>query len=99
MFHVKQIFSLILIFLSWQGYSQHMLMFKDAEINKPKTINLKVKEWNETQPSFKYLSTKEKEFYYWVNYSRINPATFFDSVVTPIVKTYPQLKGNNLKTL
>ena len=99
MFHVKQIFSYLMILISLGGYGQKMLMFKEAIIPTPKTIDKAVGVWNKSQPEYLYLSLKEQQFYYWVNYSRVNPARFFDSVVVPITDVYPQLKGNNFRSL
>jgi hypothetical protein len=98
-FHVKQISSLLFLFFGFKALSQQTLMFKDVPIPHPKLIDTQVEQWNQSQPESKNLSTEEKQFYYWVNYSRNNPARFFDSVVLPIINVYPQLKGNNLKSL
>ena len=99
MFHVKQIFSYLIILISLGGYGQKMLMFEEATIPTPKTIYKAVGVWNKSQPEYLHLSLKEQQFYYWVNYSRVNPARFFDSVVVPITDVYPQLKGNNFRSL
>ena len=76
-----------------------MLMFKDLPIPHPKAINQNVVKWNEEQQEYSRLSEREAQFYYWVNYSRNDPATFFDSAVMPIVGIYPQLKGQYLASL
>jgi hypothetical protein len=76
-----------------------MLLFKDAEIPKPKTVQQTVIKWNQSQDGFVNLSVKEQQFYYWVNYSRSNPERFFDSVVKPMAEVYPQLKGKNYESL
>jgi hypothetical protein len=96
---VKQISSLLFLFLTFKAFGQQTLMFKDVPIPYPKMIDEKVERWNQSQASYKDFSDGEKQFYYWINYSRNNPAQFFDSVVLPIVSIYPQLKGNNLKSL
>jgi hypothetical protein len=85
--------------MSQFGYSQGMLMFKDAVIPHPRAVDDKVNKWNMLQENFAKLSPREKEFYYWVNYSRRDPRRFFDSVVVRIVSIYPQLKGGNLESL
>jgi hypothetical protein len=76
-----------------------MMMFKEVVLPKPSITDRKVLAWNQNQPEYKDLSSKEQQFYYWVNYSRINPSRFFDSVVVPIVKIYPQLNGANYSSL
>jgi hypothetical protein len=99
MFHVKQFLSIsILIFISAWAFGQETLFFSSATIPKPE-IDQKVNSWNQSQQNFNKLSQKAKEFYYWVNYSRINPARFYKEAVLPIVKVYPQLKGGNLRSL
>jgi len=99
MFHVKQILNLLLLIISYAGYGQKMLMFKETNLPMPKVIDRVVTEWNEKQPGYKELSLKEQQFYYWVNYSRLDPERFYDSVIKPISEIYPQLKGENLKSL
>ena len=101
MFHVKRILSIALYFLaiSSTAIGQKMMMFKDADIPKPTTINQNVKEWNEKQPGYEHMTSLEQEFYYWVNYSRTIPAQFFDSVIVPVANLYPQLKGGNYNSL
>lgn len=51
-------------------------------------------------PEYKLLNAEEKEWVYWTNYSRLQPRAFWDSVVSPILKTYPNLVSgysNSLK--
>jgi Cysteine-rich secretory protein family len=97
---VKQILKIFLVLIICsRGYSQQMLMFKEAEIPKPKNIDETVLKWNQNQAGFSNLSLKEQQFYYWVNYSRFNPERFFDSVVKPMAEVYPQLKGKNYESL
>lgn len=50
-------------------------------------------------PFYSYLSTAEKEHFYWLNYSRTNPKLFWDSAIQPILDQFPNLKGNNAKSL
>ena len=88
-----------LVLICLNIFSQKMLSFQDAIIPKPKDIDTSVLNFNTKQPEFEKLSSVDKEFYYWVNYSRRNPNRFYDSVILPIVKVYPQLKGENLTSL
>ncbi len=76
-----------------------MLSFEDAVIPKPSGIDTLVENFNTCQAGYNDLSQTDKEFFYWVNYSRQNPKRFYDSVVLPIIKIYPQLKGDNLQSL
>ncbi len=40
------------------------------------------------------MSQVKQEWFYWTNYSRINPKRFYDSVVGPLVKAMPALKNS-----
>ena len=99
MFHVKQILSLLLLFVAISCKSQKTLMFQQTALPQPSMDDKSVIAWNEKQQEYNTLSQQEQEFYYWVNYSRENPKTFYENAVLPIVKTYPQLKGENLNSL
>lgn len=75
------------------------MVFRQAEIPKPEMNDKEVIQWNQAQAGFNNLSQPEKDFLYWVNFSRKNPGRFFEIAVMPIVKTYLQLKGVNLVSL
>jgi hypothetical protein len=96
---VKRLISLLLIIASLKSFSQKTLFFKEVALPHPVEIDQVVDQWNTMQVHLKDLSSKEREFYYWVNYSRINPSRFFDSAITPLTKIYPQLTGENLESL
>lgn len=76
-----------------------MLSFENAAIPKPEAIDSFVENFNNSQPAINELNSNDKPFYYWVNYSRHNPRRFYDSVILPIVKIYPQLEGQDLESL
>lgn len=99
MFHVKQILSIFFISFSFSVNAQKTIMFQNLPNFNPAQTNEIVLNWNESQTGFQSLSPVEKEFYYWVNYSRLYPSRFLDSVIMPIVKANPQLKGENLESL
>jgi len=75
-----------------------MILFKDATISYP-ARNMVITNWNRDQLHFTDLTPQEQDFYYWVNYSRVDPHRFFDSVVKRVIDAYPQLKGENFETL
>jgi len=52
-----------------------------------------------TSANFSELSAEEKEWFYWTNYSRMRPKAFWDSVVVPILKTYPNLVSSYTASL
>lgn len=99
MFHVKQILSLSLLLIVFSCKSQKALVFNQTSSFSPAMDNQAVLQWNQEQQGFNKLSSSEKEFYYWVNYSRQNPGDFYEKVINPFIETYPQLKGGNLNTL
>lgn len=99
MFHVKQILSLSLLLIGFSCKSQKALVFSQTSTFKPVMDNKTVLDWNQQQQGFGKMSSSEKEFYYWVNYSRQNPGEFLENVVKPFIETYPQLKGGNLNSL
>lgn len=46
------------------------------------------------QPDFQNMDQRSKDWFYWTNYSRSNPRRFWDSVISPILKTFPTLKNS-----
>ena len=96
---MKPIFSVILLIVSLTGFSQKTILLTDTKIPEPEKTDKQVLEWNRNQFVGKNNSTSEQEFLYWVNYSRKNPAEFYDDAIKEIIKVYPQLKGKNLESL
>lgn len=99
MFHVKQFLSILLLFSTLSCKSQKTILVQQASLPNPSMNDRFVIEWNEKQTGFNALTPNEKEFYYWVNFSRKYPGQFYETAVLPIIKTYPQFKGENLKSL
>ena len=50
-------------------------------------------------PGYQSLAKEKKDWFYWTNYSRINPKRFYDSVVEPILTAFPTLKNANSVSL
>ncbi len=96
---MKQFFVFFLLTIVISCKSQQALTFKNAETYNPSTNDQAVLSWNEKQPGYNKLTSAEKDFYYWVNYSRLKPSVFYDSVIVQIVQTLPQLKGKNFTSL
>lgn len=40
------------------------------------------------------LTSYQKEWFYWTNYSRSNPKRFWDSIVAPLIKVYPEFQNS-----
>jgi Cysteine-rich secretory protein family len=96
---VKHFFVFFLLFIVISGKGQQALTFKNAETYNPSMGDQAVLSWNEKQTGYNKLTSDEKDFYYWVNYSRLKPKVFYDSVVVQVVQTFPQLKGKNFASL
>lgn len=58
-----------------------------------------VDQWNQSQYNFKDLSAKAQDFLYWINLCRNNPSRFWDSVMAPAILCFPQLNGQEAKSL
>lgn len=80
-------------------FSQRMMSFEEKVLPEPGLTDTTVLNFNSKQSGFSRLSIQERKFYYWVNYSRAYPKKFYDSVIMPISKVYPQLKGEYLSSL
>ncbi len=91
---------LILLLIFTIGcYSQEFMTFEVKPLPKFNFINENVNKFCSNQSEYAALSKSAQVFYYWVNYSRAYPRQFFDSVIIPVVKVYPQLTGGNLSSL
>ena len=45
-------------------------------------------------PELVSLNPVQYDWFYWTNYSRVNPRRFWDSVVAPLLVTFPPLKNS-----
>lgn len=99
-FHVKHILVAFGIFFTLNGYAQMpSVVLNDVPIQLKLQPDAKIISFNEKQPGFKLLNAQSKELYYWTNYCRSNPRTFWDSVVVPILNVQPGLKGSYAESL
>ena len=89
---IRKLF-LLLLLIPFCATSQSVVVLEQRKINFNLSIDEEVDNWNRSSPSYKSLSKEEKEILYWTNYSRKNPARFWDSVMVPILVTFPQLRG------
>lgn len=100
MFHVKRFLLLAFLFPAL-AFSQHMgttsLDFKGMPTLPAIDVNVNgfLSQYSETNS----LTTIQKEWFYWTNYSRTNPRRFWDSIVSPLIKAYPTLNIANAKSL
>jgi hypothetical protein len=61
--------------------------------------NTEVLKFISSFPESKNLPAPVLEWYYWTNYSRLNPKAFWDSVVAPILNVYPQFNTSYAASL
>jgi hypothetical protein len=100
MFHVKHLL-LVLLLLPLISVAQHMgstvLAVKGlpAMPTRDRTVDGYMDKFTETQT----LTNIQKDWFYWTNYSRINPKRFWDSVIVPLIKIYPNLKNSYTNSL
>lgn len=55
--------------------------------------------WLSTNPAYFQLDTQEKEVLYWVNYARKEPRLFFNTILLPFLKQFPEAKSNYTRSL
>ena len=91
------LFSLFLPLISFAQMSSIELVARPVPV--PAGRDSVVEKWNWSQPSFKELTSQARDFLYWVNYCRRNPAGFWDSVISPILKVFPPLNVSEAKSL
>jgi len=100
MFHVKP-FLFVAFFIPLVSFSQHFgtttLAVKTLPSLPPK--NPTIIDFLNKNPGYNSLNPTLKEWFYWTNYSRNNPIGFWDSVVSPILKIYPDFKNSYTHSL
>lgn len=102
MFHVKR-FLILSFFIPCFSFSQHMgtTILEVKELPGLPKQDVAVDSFLNRYPETALLGVKQREWFYWTNYSRSNPARFWDSVVSPILAIYPNFRNtytNSLKT-
>lgn len=93
MFHVKLF---LLLLLPTTLFSQHvgstLIESKELPSLPPKVDS--IESYINKFSSSSALTSTEREWFYWTNYSRSNPRRFWDSVVSLIIKSFPTLKNS-----
>lgn len=90
---------LTLLLLPMFAFSQSIVTLEQHSIEWSLERDEVVENWNRSFPAYENLTEEEKEIFYWTNYSRRNPARFWDSVVFPLLNIYPQLTGKYAASL
>ena len=101
MFHVKRLILLFLIVAPLLSFGQH---FSTSSIEvKPLPAlpvnDQKILAFIASNSKNVSLSIEAKEWYYWTNFSRSKPRVFWDSVINPILNTFPNLKSSYSNSL
>lgn len=97
---MKHLLIYLLVFSPLYAFTQlKNIVLEDKPIPKPQQIDQQIKDFNSSQTQFATLNSTAQDFFYWVNYSRVNPKRFWDSVVTPILETFPTLKSSYSQSL
>jgi len=98
MFHVKHIVLLVFLIpslLMAQGnFTLNDIPF-EPKISRDQAVQAHV----DKELSKSGLSVGEKEFFYWVNYMRVNPSRFYTDCVVPFLKQFPEANGKEVKSL
>ena len=85
-----------MFFLPVSLFAQHMGTTKmevralPALPTKDYTVEKFLRSFNEVRS----LTDAQREWFYWTNYSRSNPKRFWDSIVAPLIKVYPEFENS-----
>lgn len=91
---------LFLLFFPIFSYSQMAsIELVDKPVPQPVSKEEGVLKWNAQQTGYRELTEGSKEFLYWLNFCRSNPERFWDSVIVPVLKAFPNLKGPESESL
>ena len=98
MFHVKHIL-FILFFIPLLSLAQGNFSLKDTPFIIKLPVDPIVNTQVERELASAGLSKDERDFFYWVNYLRNNPALFYTNCVVPFLKQFPEANGKEAKSL
>lgn len=94
MFHVKRLVTGIVFLLSFScsfaQYANYSYLFKpepEIKIARDEDISRSIA----LQTTKTQLNDQEEELLYWMDFARKYPKRFYDEVVYPYIKTYPEL--------
>lgn len=98
MFHVKHIVLLVFaipsLLMAQGNFTLNDIPF-EPKISRDQAVQAHV----DKELSKSGLSAGEKEFFYWVNYMRMNPSRFYTDCVIPFLKQFPEANGKEAKSL
>lgn len=98
MFHVKL---LLLLMLPAFAFSQHMgsTSLEAKDLPSLPSRKMEIYSYIGRFPEAATFNTFQKEWFYWTNLSRGNPKEFWDSIISPIIVSFPSLKNDYSNSL
>lgn len=94
MFHVKHL-ALILLMVPLFACSQSSTAVIAVKAFPPlPSTDATIENYINSFPESRSLSKGVYEWYYWTNYSRLYPQRFWDSIVNPLLKAFPQFNNS-----
>ncbi len=79
------------------GQSQFSLQDKRFKIDFP--VDDELFDYVQSQIKGRGLTEEEMQFFYWSNFLRTNPTSFYTSVIIPFLKAFPEAKGKEAESL
>lgn len=98
MFHVKLVVILLFVF-PVVSFSQHMGTTKLEVKTLPPLPSPDLEVEKFVNGFLEQMNSSKRDWFYWTNYSRINPRRFWDSVVAPILDIYPSFRNSYTTSL
>ena len=99
-FHVKHIFFVLLLLpIASSAQKSNRVTIQVREFPALPPRNSDVTNFVASFPEIRSLGSSVAEWFYWTNYSRQSPKAFWDSVVAPILRVYPQFNTSYAASL
>lgn len=100
MFHVKLSFFIALI-IPVTCFTQHLgtTILPAKAIPTRSLDNTQILVFLDSSAEYKALDSVKKQWFYWTNFSRSSPRRFWDSVVFPMMESFPTLKSSYTNSL
>lgn len=99
MFHVKQFLVILLLSFSSTVVGQGVLTLRDKPFEFTLAIDSVLYKSMSASKAFNFLSQREQESLYWVNYFRQNPRRFWNTVIKEFLLQFPEAKSNFTRSL
>lgn len=96
---IRLAFSFLLLISTGLAYGQGVIVLQDKPFVYKNNRDTSV--WNRlaANSTFRSLSTMEKEFFYWTNLMRKNPAAFGETVLREFLHQFPEANSGESRSL